>query len=67
MLQPFNIVHIVVISNHKIILVLFQNWNCAMVINYNINIWYADGLWKSLWNQGLFNLQSFPNPQEPLS
>lgn len=36
--QPYNIVpHVVVTFNHKIISLLFHNWNFATVINSNVN------------------------------
>ena len=40
---PFNntVPHVVVTSNHKIILLLLHNCNFATVINHNVNIWYV--------------------------
>lgn len=42
MLSPFNTVpHIVVTANHKIISLLFQNINFAIIVNCNVDIWFV--------------------------
>lgn len=43
MLQPFNsISHSVVVPNHKIISLLLHNFKFSIIMNHNINVWYAE-------------------------
>ena len=59
MLRPFYIVPLAVLTpNHKIIFLLLHNYNFAIVMNQNVNIWYVgyllyeisgiQPLWKGL-------------------
>jgi hypothetical protein len=38
------VIHVVVISNHRLLLLLLHNWNFATVMNYNVNIFGDRGL-----------------------
>lgn len=45
LLGPFNTdLHVVLITSHKIILLLLRSCNCATVMNCNFNTWYAGSL-----------------------